>query len=215
MGRRCSSCAGRKTPVYRSGTKHAESPCFMRFAMSAELPGAAPLDGVIPGSCMGARAEYWINIQLATIPHQCAPTKTRQIPSCGTAPKTGARPRQAWRWLGPAVPSKKVYQARGRGGVSTARRALRWCLGMDGRAGGGGKAAGRATAGPWRGHTAQARGRVRAGACGAVRAQKRPPHGWPLSFGMGVRRRGPVVRWPRWPGGWPLCRSSAGPVLSR
>ena len=47
------------------------------------------------------------------------------------------------------------------------------------------------------------------------RKKKRPPDGWPLCFGMGVRRRGPVVRWPRWPSGWPLCRSSAGPVLSR
>lgn len=140
--------------------------------------------------------------------------KSRQIPSCGNASKPGERPRRAWRWISPAVQSKQGHQARGRGGVSTARRALRWCMGMDGRAGGVGKAAARAKAGPWRGRTAQARRATYRGLRRCTGA-KRATDGWPLCFGTGVRRRGPVVRWPRWPSGWPLCRSSAGPVLSR
>ena len=74
---------------------------------------------------------------------------------------------------------------------------------------------GMATAGPWRACAALGCGWVRAEGYGAVRAQKRPPHGWPLWFGLRVRRRGPALRWQRRPGGWLLCRSSADPVLCR
>ena len=147
--------------------------------------------------------------------HNHRTAKIRQIPSCGKAPKPGARPRQAWRCQGTAGSSKQAHLDRGRGGVSIARRALGEPWGGGSRADRGREGCGMATAGPWRACAALACGWVRAEGFGAVRAQKRPPHGWPLWFGLRVRRRGPALRWQRRPGGWLLCRSSADPVLCR
>lgn len=147
--------------------------------------------------------------------HHHRTAKIRQIPSCGKAAKPGARPRQAWRCQGTAGSSKQAHLDRGRGGVSIARRAPGAPWGGGGRADSGREGCGMATAGPWRACAALACGWVRAEGFGAVRAQKRPPHGWPLWFGLRVRRRGTALRWQRRPGGWLLCRSSADPVLCR